>query len=107
MSARFGAVDPVSSQRPLTFGTRNEATVCHAHLFACPMNLLHLPGLSEKIAYAQLLNDASEIAVRDIGSEDPHSHVTPEMREQSMATLVLPAVKPDVAEPVVEIFLKS
>jgi len=79
----------------------------YAHLFACPMNLLHLPGLSEKIAYAQLLNDASEIAVRDIGSEDPHSHVTPEMREQSVATLVLPAVKPDVAVPVVEIFLKS
>ena len=73
----------------------------YVHLFAWPFKHLHLEGLRGKVAYAQLLNDASELLVEEgawqaaylSGSEDT-------------LTLVLPVTRPDVAVPVIELFLK-
>lgn len=60
----------------------------YLHVFAWPSDVVHLDGLSGWVAYAQLLNDASEVRVVDSGR-----------------ALELPARKPDVVVPVVELFL--
>jgi len=75
----------------------------YLHLFAWPFRHVHLEGLAGRVEYAQLLNDASE--VRILPSADPH-------RERlgvgsDVLTLVLPVQKPDVAVPVIELFLNE
>ena len=65
----------------------------YAHVTTYPFRHLHLPGLAGKVAYAQFLNDASEVKFR-------------EKADDGTLTLELPVVKPDVVIPVVEMFLK-
>lgn len=67
----------------------------YAHLFSWPFKHLHLDGLAGKVEYAQLLNDASELRLRE--DADP---------ARATLTLELPVRKPDVVVPVVELFLK-
>ncbi len=64
----------------------------YLHLFAWPFEQLHLDGFAGKIAYAQLLNDASEVRFSET---------------DSTVTLRLPVRKPDVVVPVVELFLRE
>jgi len=64
----------------------------YLHIFAWPFKNLHLEGLAGKVAYAQLLNDASEVRCRENAVE-------------GVVTLDLPVQRPDVAVPVVELFL--
>ena len=72
--------------------TFNEETNrLYLHVFSWPFKHVHLPGMADRVEYAQLLNDASEVG-RDEHDGD--------------LTLVLPVRKPDVTVPVVEIFLK-
>ncbi len=61
------------------------------HIYAWPFRHLHLDGLAGKVAYAQLLNDGSEIKFTE---------------EDKRLTLHLPVQKPDVVVPVIEITLK-
>jgi alpha-L-fucosidase len=76
----------------------------YLHIFSWPFKLVHLPGLEGKVQYAKFLHDSSEVKFRDAtsninvlaGRRTPEGHVT----------LELPALKPDVEIPVVEIFLK-
>ena len=75
----------------------------YAHIFAWPFRHLRLPGLAGKVAYAQLLNDASEVPFKDASDdltwdEGGLSH--------GDVLLTLPVVKPEVVVPVVELFLK-
>lgn len=79
----------------------------YLHLFAWPFENVHLTGLAGKVSYAQLLNDASEIGMREID---------PSMRAQNTGvggqpagtlTLTLPVRRPEVAVPVVELFLRD
>jgi alpha-L-fucosidase len=75
----------------------------YLHLFAWPFKSIHLPGLAGRVQYAQLLNDASEIFFREAAKDKPHlKNRTPE----EAVTLDLPTVRPDVAVPVIELFLK-
>ncbi|GAA4204345.1 alpha-L-fucosidase [Actinocatenispora rupis] len=77
----------------------------YLHLFAWPMRHVHLAGLAGKVAYAQLLHDASEIQVlNQEGAEHGHMHVS---GGEGSLTLELPIQRPDVAIPVVELFLKE
>lgn len=74
----------------------------YVHVFAWPFRHLHLDGFGERVAYAQLLNDASEV---------PMSHAAPHQSEYGGAgvdtlTLELPVGRPDVAVPVIELFMK-
>jgi alpha-L-fucosidase len=73
----------------------------YVHLFAWPYRHLHLEGFAGKIAYAQLLNDASEV---DMGMDEWHAKQT--NTGQETLTLTLPHQQPNVAVPVVELFLK-
>jgi alpha-L-fucosidase len=65
----------------------------YLHVFAWPMIDIHLDGLADRVEYAQLLNDASEIQM-----------VTD---ESNTLTLKLPIQRPDVLVPVIELFLKE
>ncbi len=81
----------------------------YLHLFAWPFRYVHLPGLADRVQYAQLLNDASEIKMMVI---DPDSSagrkdfvIMADMPPGTL-TLELPVHKPDVKVPVIELFLK-
>jgi alpha-L-fucosidase len=74
----------------------------YVHIFAWPFEHLHLDGLAGKVAYAQLLNDASEVQAglgREVGFQLKN------MGEGTL-TLKLPIRKPNVTVPVIEMFMK-
>ncbi|MFD1535984.1 alpha-L-fucosidase [Nonomuraea guangzhouensis] len=77
----------------------------YVHLLAWPYRHLHLPGLAGKVRYAQLLNDASEIRtlVPDPAVDSGNSQLGT-LPSQTL-TLQLPVQRPDVAVPVIELFL--
>ena len=75
----------------------------YLHIFSWPFRHIHIDGLSGKVEYAQLLNDASEIAILEPSGEA--SHVTPNVGEDSL-TLEVPVAKPNVVVPVIELFLR-
>jgi alpha-L-fucosidase len=76
----------------------------YLHIFSWPFRHLHLDGFAGKVAYAQLLNDASEIRLLEPGKHEEWS-----IAEVSNTTLTLelPVVKPNVVVPVIELFLKG
>jgi len=77
----------------------------YLHLFSWPMQHVHLPGLAGKVRYAQLLNDASEI--HRIANDPNQTAQNTRMGglPADTLTLELPIQKPDVAVPVIELFL--
>ncbi len=77
----------------------------YLHIFSWPMRHIHLDGFGGKIAYAQLLHDASEVKVIEIGP-DAKAQNTHMPGAAGAAILELPIQKPDVAVPVVELFLQ-
>ena len=78
----------------------------YLHLFAWPFRHVHLEGMAGRVGYAQLLNDASEVKLIE---SDPHQQAqnTTMGGEEGLLTLELPVQKPDVAVPVVELFLNG
>ncbi len=74
----------------------------YLHMFSWPFKHIYCPGLGEKVAYAQLLNDGSEIQIADA------ARMHHRLAEHGAETLVLeiPVQKPAVAVPVIELFLK-
>jgi alpha-L-fucosidase len=78
----------------------------YLHLFSWPFRHLHLDGLGERVEYAQLLNDASEVRMLARVPEESYGSMTPTNRTTSLLTLELPVKKPDAVVPVVELFLK-
>ena len=75
----------------------------YVHVLAWPYKHLHLYGnaYAERVEYAQLLNDASEIRT---GLDSWHADQIGQTRDTLV--LNLPAQKPNVAVPVIELFLK-
>jgi len=85
--------------------TYNPATKrLYVHIFAWPFKAIHLPGMAGKVKYAQLLNDASEIKMRDEKS-DIHAALNAKSPKGAL-TLELPTIQPNVEVPVIELFLK-
>ncbi|MCU1584228.1 MAG: alpha-L-fucosidase [Microbacteriaceae bacterium] len=79
----------------------------YLHLFAWPFQHVHLPGLAGRVEYAQLLNDASEIHMREITEDTPGLYTAVGGQPPLTLTLTLPVRRPDVAVPVIEIFLRE
>jgi alpha-L-fucosidase len=77
----------------------------YLHVFAWPFEHVHLPGLAGKVEYAQLLNDASEIAFTTIDPDAPAHNVTMGGLPAGTLTLTLPIRQPAVAVPVIELYL--
>ena len=86
--------------------SRRDGNRLYLHLFSWPFRHVHLDGLAGKVEYAQLLNDGSEIRMRVI---DPNQQAqnTAMSGTPDTLTLDLPVQKPDVAVPVIELFLKE
>jgi len=79
-----------------------ETNRLYVHIFAWPFVQLHIDGLAGKVAYAQLLNDASEVKMGEV----PEHQASMAGPSPDTLTLHLPVRKPDVVVPVVELFLK-
>lgn len=77
----------------------------YLHLFSWPMRHIHLPGLGQRVRYAQLLNDASEVKFTRMDPGQMADKTTPGGQPADTVTLTLPIRPPDVAVPVVELFL--
>jgi alpha-L-fucosidase len=77
----------------------------YVHVFTWPFKHLHLPGLAGKVRYAQLLNDGSEIRtlVPDPSADSGHTRLG--ALPPGTLTLQLPVQRPDVAVPVIELYL--
>jgi len=75
----------------------------YLHIFSWPFKHLYLEGLADKVAYAQLLNDASEVAMRASGGVLS----TAPGPEDNTLLLQLPVQKPNVPVPVIELFLRQ
>jgi len=74
----------------------------YLHVLVWPMGKLHFDGIADKVAYAQLLNDASEVKFsRGEGGAWMSANSPVEG-----ITLDLPVRQPNVVVPVVELFLK-
>ncbi|MCX6560642.1 MAG: alpha-L-fucosidase [Candidatus Aminicenantes bacterium] len=83
----------------------------YVHVLEWPIGTLTLPGLGGKVRYAQLLNDASEIPFRDAANPRDLGYMgfMPGERKDAddgAVVLRLPAVKPAVEVPVIEIILR-
>ncbi|TDQ36787.1 alpha-L-fucosidase [Aureibacillus halotolerans] len=79
--------------------------VLYIHLFSWPMKHVHVKGLEGQVAYAQFLNDASEVHFMEHEPGKVRSHIHAEVTPGSV-TFELPIQKPDVLVPVIEVFLK-
>jgi alpha-L-fucosidase len=77
----------------------------YVHVFAWPFGHLHLPGLAGRVAYAQLLNDGSEIAFSADDPDQVAQNTLPGGQPPGTLTLQLPVQAPDVAVPVIELTL--
>ncbi|TVU58878.1 alpha-L-fucosidase [Paenarthrobacter nitroguajacolicus] len=78
----------------------------YVHLFAWPFEYVHLPELAGKVEYAQLLNDASEVFLKEVDPAQQAMNMTPGGQPPGTLTIKLPVQRPDVAVPVLELFLK-
>ncbi len=78
----------------------------YLHLFTWPFRHVHLDGFAGMVEYAQLLSDASEIRMLQIDPKQQALYTTLGGQE-GVLTLELPVQKPDVAVPVIELFLKE
>ncbi|MHC4789178.1 MAG: alpha-L-fucosidase, partial [Planctomycetota bacterium] len=74
----------------------------YLHVLSWPIQELHLDGFAGKVEYAQLLNDASEVRFKRRES----SYGDADKAGADTLTLRLPVRKPNVAVPVIELFLK-
>jgi alpha-L-fucosidase len=79
----------------------------YLHLFAWPFRHVHLAGLAGRVAYAQLLNDASEIKMQVVDPHQQAQNTTLGGLAAGTLTLELPIQPPAVALPVIELFLKG
>jgi alpha-L-fucosidase len=91
---------------PDTRYTWNAATRrLYLHFLRWPFKHVHLPGLGDEVEYAQLLNDASEVRIRN-ASKEIHPSLDDPTPEGAL-TIELPVRQPPAEIPVVELFLKS
>lgn len=74
----------------------------YVHIFTWPFRHLHLDGFADRVEYAQLLNDASEVRFH----KPRAGHTGDSSLATETLTLELPVQNPNVTVPVVELFLK-
>ena len=72
------------------------------HVLVWPMGKLHFDGVADKVAYAQLLNDASEVKFSRSGGGAWMS----EKGGEDAIVFDLPVLHPNVVVPVIELYLK-
>ena len=99
------APDGLVAPKDCRYTWNPEINRLYLHLFAWPFKAVHLPGLAGgKVKYAQLLNDASELQMRDESSKGEHSCLDVKTPTGAL-TIDLPIIQPNVTVPVIELFL--
>jgi len=102
------------TQAPAEFGPapqdcrytyHSEKNRLYLHVFTWPFKNLHLDGMADRVEYAQLLSDASEVRMRSTPAPAEHGSTAAEQSKTTL-TLELPVKKPPVTVPVIELFLK-
>lgn len=78
----------------------------YVHVLAWPFQHLYLDGFKNKVEYAQLLNDGSEIQFAPMPTEQG-GHMTINGTDKQTLVLHLPVQKPPVTVPVIELFMKK
>jgi alpha-L-fucosidase len=78
----------------------------YLHLFAWPFRHVHLGGLAGRVRFAQFLHDGSEIHAEVIDPAAKAQNTAMSGLGPDVLTLTLPVRPPDVAVPVVELFLE-
>ncbi|WP_139991342.1 alpha-L-fucosidase [Paenibacillus paridis] len=102
------APEPFRCPDDCRFTYNPETNRLYLHIFSWPFKHLHLSGFSGQVEYAQLLNDASEIRMIEGAQEmTMEAGAFNEGRSADTLTLELPIKPPNVAVPVIELFLKS
>ncbi|MBU4200289.1 MAG: alpha-L-fucosidase [Verrucomicrobia bacterium] len=96
------APDEFSTPRDCRLTYHPAARRLYVHVFAWPFQHLYLDGFAGKVAYAQLLNDASEIRMTAPDKQQPKT----DSKDKHTLVLNLPVQKPHVSVPVIELFLK-
>ncbi len=84
----------------------SETRRAYLHILSWPFRHIHLPGWAGRIQYAQLLNDASEIRLTEVERDGKEAYATQVAMGCGSAVLELPTIKPPVAIPVIELFLR-
>lgn len=79
----------------------------YLHVFGWPFKHLHLPGLAGRVDYAQFLHDASEVGMSVVDPDAKAQNTSLGGLSADTLTLELPVQRPDVAVPVIELFLSS
>jgi alpha-L-fucosidase len=77
----------------------------YVHVLAWPFKHLHLDGMGDRVEYAQLLNDGSEVGMKMSEWHQEQAQRTGQPTARTL-TLTLPQQKPNVAVPVIELFVK-
>ena len=77
----------------------------YLHVFSWPYRHIHLENMGDKVEYAQLLNDASEVKLLKRVPEAAYGSMS-ESRDANLLTLEVPVKKPNVTVPVIELFLR-
>jgi alpha-L-fucosidase len=78
----------------------------YLHLFAWPFDAVHLPMLADRVEYAQFLHDGSEVRRAAPDPQQEAYATTAAAPPSGTLTLELPTRRPDVAIPVIELFLR-
>ena len=75
----------------------------YIHLLEYPFKHLEMRHMADKIEYAQFLHDGSEILYRACSLNNVSAGMT---AEDGLVVFLLPEVKPDIIDPVIEVILK-
>ena len=75
----------------------------YVHVFAWPYMQLFVDGLGGQVEYAQFLHDASQLT---LGLDDWRTHQMGANKNENTCIINLPQKSPEVAVPVIELFLK-
>ncbi|SEE67601.1 alpha-L-fucosidase [Ruania alba] len=108
-AAIVGAGPGDATPAPGTVLTRRENRI-YVHLLHWPLKHVHLRDLPGTVQFARFLHDGSQVQTRLAGgtrTDANHQldHITPGEQPAGTLTLQLPAVRPELAVPVVELFL--
>jgi alpha-L-fucosidase len=102
--SEFTAPPALTAPPDCRYTQSESARVLYLHVFNWPYRHLQLEQMAGRVAYAQLLNDASEVKLLEPGRHDEWSIA---QVAADTLTLELPVVKPPVVVPVIELFLKE
>lgn len=92
-------------QAPVDCRYTQQGDRLYLHIYSWPYRHIHLNGLGGRIAYAQFLHDASEVKFTEHTGRESQSPIDVS-EAKGTVTLDVPVKRPNVAVPVVELFLK-